>query len=90
MSNLAKIRIVLTSLLGTTVLALVFVIYLLVDQEKKLKENTVSIKEYKLLKQELELVRRDAGIIQYKLYLTEKENKRLIEKNKSCSKCKDE
>ena len=52
------------------------------DTDVKVEDNKISIKEYELLEEEVEIIRRDAGEIQYKLYLTDKENRRINKENK--------
>ena len=66
----------------TVILTLLFTISLIKKDQPKVKKNTISLKEYKLLEEEIEIIRKDAGDIQYKLYLTEKENRRLLKENK--------
>ena len=61
---------------------LLFTISLIKKEPVKVEKNTVSLKDYELLEEEIEIIRKDAGDIQYELYLTEKENRRLLKENK--------
>tara|TARA_R100000734_G_scaffold13075_1_gene9680 strand:- start:853 stop:1188 length:336 start_codon:yes stop_codon:yes gene_type:complete len=82
MNNQIKLRIVLL-LIGIIVSIILFFIISIINKEPvKTKSNTVSLKDYKLLEEEIEIIRKDAGDIQYELYLTEKENRRLLKENK--------
>jgi len=69
--------------IGVTMVVILLLTLSLVEEchTDNLKKGTISLEKYNLLEEELELVRRDAGNIQYKLYLTDKENRRLMEEN---------
>ena len=82
MNRQIKLRGLVISVGITMVLTLLFTISLVKKDQPKVKKNTISLKEYKLLEEEIEIIRKDAGDIQYKLYLTEKENRRLLKENK--------
>jgi len=82
MNKQIKLRGVLLCIGVTVVLTLLFTISLIKKEPVKVEKNTVSLKEYKLLEEEIEIIRKDAGDIQYDLYLTKKENRRLLEENK--------
>ena len=82
MNKQIKLRALLVSIGVTMVLTLLFTISLVKKDQPVLKKDTVSLKDYKLLEEEVEIIRKDAGDIQYELYITEKENRRLLKENK--------
>ena len=82
MNRQIKLRGLVISVGITMVLTLLFTISLIKKEPVKVEKNAVSLKDYKLLEEEIEIIRKDAGDIQYKLYLTEKENRRLLKENK--------
>jgi hypothetical protein len=82
MNKQIKLRGVLLCIGVTVILTLLFTISLIKKDQPKVKKNTISLKEYKLLEEEIEIIRKDAGDIQYELYLATKENRRLLKENK--------
>ena len=82
MNRQIKLRGLVISVGITMVLTLLFTISLVKKDQPKVKKNTISLKEYKLLEEEIEIIRKDAGNIQYELYLSKIENRRLLKENK--------
>jgi len=82
MNRQVKLKFLIISVGITVILTLLFTPSSAKKNESKVEKDTVSLKEYKLLEEEVEIIRKDAGDIQYDLYLTEKENRRLLEENK--------
>ena len=82
MNKQIKLRGLVISVGITMVLTLLFTISLIKKDQPKVKKSTISLKEYKLLEEEVELIRKDAGNIQYELYLSKIENRRLLKENK--------
>ena len=82
MNKQIKLRGLLLCIGVTIVLTLLFTISLIKKEPVKVEKNVVSLKDYKLLEEEIEIIRKDAGDIQYKLYLVTKENRRLLKENK--------
>ena len=82
MNKHVKLKFLIVSVGITMVLTLLFTISLIKKDKPKVKKNTISLKEYELLEEEIEIIRKDAGDIQYDLYLATKENRRLLKENK--------
>ena len=82
MDRQVKLRFLIISIGVTMAFTLLFTISLIKKEPVKVEKNTVSLKDYELLEEEIEIIRKDAGNIQYELYLAEKENRRLLKENK--------